>query len=134
MRFEEDYCKTYFIDNRLRTYALSSRYVPEDFKVLVRRKTNAQVEKLIGKGERYIDENDYEGAVFHFKKLVKDDIDDYRAYLNLSIAYHELELYEDELNTIMRYLNDHPEDLKRFHNRLAELDSMGYFDMNQINF
>lgn len=134
MRFEDDYCKTYFIDNRLRTYALSSRYVPEDFKALVRRKTNAQVEKLIGKGERYLDENDYERAVFHFKKLVKDDIDDYRAYLNLSIAYHELELYEDELNTIMRYLNDHPEDLKRFHNRLAELDSMGYFDMNQINF
>ena len=92
------------------------------------------MEKLILKGEEYIDGNDYERAVFHFKKLIKDNVDDYRAYLNLSVAYHELELYEDELNTIMRYLNDHPEDLKRFHNRLAELDSMGYFDMNQINF
>ena len=132
MRFEEDYCKTYFIDNRLRTYVLSSRYVPDDFKALVRRKSNAQVEKLIMNGEELLSDDDYEKAVYHFKKLIRDEVDDWRLYMNLSRAYHELELYEDELNTILMYLNDHPEDLKRFHYQLKGLEDRGYFDMNQI--
>jgi len=132
MRFEEDYCKTYFIDNRLRTYALSSRYVPEDFKALIRHRNNAHVEKLIMEGEEYLSNDDYEKAVYHFKKLIRDDVDDWRLYMNLSRAYHELELYEDELNTILMYLNNHPEDLKRFHYQLKGLEDRGYFDMNQI--
>ena len=134
MRFEDDYCKTYFIDNRLKNYVLTSRHVPEDFKALVKSRSNAQIDKLIGKGLEYIDNNDYEKAIYHFKKLVKENIDDYRVYLNLSIAYHELDLFEDELNIIMMYLSRHPEDLKHFHESLTGLDSMGYFDLNQINF
>lgn len=132
MRFEDDYCKTYFIDNRLRTYTLSSRYVPEDFKALIRKKNSAEVEKLIMKGEELLSNDDYERAIYHFKKLIRDDVDDRRVYLNLSMVYHELELYEDELNTIMMHLNNHPEDLKHFHGLLAELENKGYFDMTQI--
>ncbi len=134
MRFEDDYCKTYFIDNRLKNYTLTSKYIPQDFKALVKSRTDAQVDKLIARGEEYISEGDYEKAIYHFKKLVREDIDDYRIYLNLSRAYHELDLFEDEVNIILMYLNNHPEDLKHFTGSLSILDSMGYFDLNQINF
>ncbi len=126
MRYESDYCKTYFIDNRLRNYSLTSKFIPDDFKELLRSKVD------ISEGIKYLDSNDYEKAIFFFKKLVKDNSDDYRVYLNLSKAYHESNLFEEELQTILMYLSKYPDDLKHFKMSLETLDSMGYFDFAQL--
>lgn len=132
MRFEDDYCTTYFIDNRLKNYSLTSKFIPQDFKDLVRLKNNQDIKKLIGKGEKYLINKDYENAISFFTKLIRDEIDDYNVYLNLSEAYHETDLFEEELQLILKYLNNHPEDFKYFRTKLEKLDEMGYFDINQI--
>ena len=126
MRYEDDYCTTYFIDNRLRNYSLTSKFIPDDFKELLRSRVD------ISEGLKYLDSNDYEKAIFFFKRLVKDNSDDYRAYLNLSRAYHESNLFEEELQTILMYLSQYPDDLKHFKMSLETLDSMGYFDFAQL--
>lgn len=132
MRFEGDYCTTYFIDNRLKNYSLTSKFIPQDFKDLVRLKNNQDIKKLIRKGEKYLISKDYENAISFFTKLIRDEIDDYNVYLNLSEAYHETDLFEEELQVILKYLNNHPEDFKYFRTKLEKLDEMGYFDINQI--
>lgn len=81
---------------------------------------------------KYLDSNDYEKAIFFFKKLVKDNSDDYRVYLNLSKAYHESNLFEEELQTILMYLSKYPDELRHFKMSLETLDSMGYFDFAQL--
>lgn len=125
MRFEEDYCKTYFIDNRLRNYVLTSKFIPEDLKELVRSKAD------IKEGLDYLNNSDYENAIRFFKGLVKEDADDFRVYLYLSRAYHESDLYEEELQVIFRYLSKYPKDYGHFKSSLEVLDSMGYFDLGQ---
>ncbi|WP_458453089.1 helicase C-terminal domain-containing protein [Methanobrevibacter sp.] len=132
MRYEDDYCTTYFIDNRLKNYAVMSKFIPEDFKTLVRSKDSAEIEALIGKGEMYLENNEYENAIIIFKNLIKDGHDDYRIYLGLSKAYHLTSLYEEELHTILKFLNDHPDDFKHFRTALEKLEEMGYFDINQF--
>ena len=125
MRFEDDYCKTYFIDNRLRNYVLTSKFIPEDLKELVRSKAD------IKEGLDYLNNSDYENAIRFFKGLVKEDADDFRVYLYLSRAYHESDLYEEELQVIFRYLSKYPKDYGHFKSSLEVLDSMGYFDLGQ---
>ena len=132
MRHEDDYCKTYFIDNRLKSYVVTSKFIPEDFKSIVRPRDDAKINKLIEKGESLLDDNDFESAIIFFKRLIKDDVDDYRVYLNLSKAYHETSLYEEELQVIFRYLSTHPADFKHFKRSLETLEDMGYFDLAQI--
>ena len=125
MRFEDDYCKTYFIDNRLKNYVLTSKFVPEDLKELVKSKVD------ITEGLDYLKNKDYENAIRFFKRLVREDADDYRVYLSLSRAYHESNLYEEELQVIFRYLSKYPKDYGHFKSHLEVLDSMGYFDLDQ---
>ena len=125
MRFEDDYCKTYFIDNRLKNYVLTSKFVPEDLKELVKSKVD------ITEGLDYLKNKDYENAIRFFKRLVREDADDYRVYLSLSRAYHESNLYEEELQVIFRYLSKYPKDYGHFKSPLEVLDSMGYFDLDQ---
>ena len=36
MRFEEDYCRTYLIDSRIGDFILNSKFMPDDFKYLVK--------------------------------------------------------------------------------------------------
>lgn len=125
MRFEDDYCKTYFIDNRLKNYVLTSKFIPEDLKELVRSKVD------IKEGLDYLNNSDYENAIRFFKGLVRGDADDFRVYLYLSKAYHESNLYEEELQVIFRYLSKYPKDYGHFKSSLEVLDSMGYFDLGQ---
>ena len=125
MRFEDDYCKTYFIDNRLKNYVLTSKFIPEGLKELVRSKVD------IKEGLDYLNNSDYENAIRFFKGLVREDADDFRVYLYLSKAYHESNLYEEELQVIFRYLSKYPKDYGHFKSSLEVLDSMGYFDLGQ---
>lgn len=132
MRFEDDYCKTYFIDNRLRRYALTSKFIPEEFKSLIRSNDGANADEVLLKAEGYLENNELEKAIMLFKKLINEDIDDYRAYLDLSRAYHESDMYEEELQVIFRYLSTHPADFKHFKGNLEILEDMGYFDLEQM--
>lgn len=110
---------------------MSSKFIPNDFKGLVKSKGNA--DDLIKKGEKYLDNNDYEKAILYFNNLIKDDADDYRIYLSLSKAYHEISSYEEELNVIMQYVIKYPEMLEYFKSSLEKLAEMGYFDLKQLN-
>lgn len=131
MRFEDDYCKTYFIDSRLKNYVLSGRFIPDDFKSLIRPKRN--YDRLISQGEEYLKNNDYEMAVYYFNKLLKENSDDYRIHSDLAKAYHESSLFEEELQVILRYLSLHPEGFRYFKTDLEELEKMGYFDLSQLS-
>lgn len=134
MRYENDYCTTYFIDNRLKNYILTSKFIPNDFKNLARSKNNEETDRLIKKGEKYIQDNEYENAIIVFKNLIREGADDYKVYLDLSKAYHLSDLYEEELQVILKFLNTHPQDFKYFKESLKNLDEMGYFDLNSIIF
>lgn len=133
MRYEDDFCKTYFIDNRLKNYVLSSKFIPQDFKNLISPHDNVKTNMLIVEGENYLKGNDLEKAIMHFKKMIYDDVDDYRVYFNLSRAYHETNLYEEELQVIFQYLSNHPTDFKHFKKSLEMLEAMGYFDLAQMD-
>ena len=39
MRFEDDYCRTYLIDSRIRDFVKNDRFIPQDFKYLVEHNT-----------------------------------------------------------------------------------------------
>ena len=130
MRFEDDYCTTYFIDSRLKHYVLSSKFIPDDFKSLVKSINN--IDKLIEKGESYLKNKEYEKAILFYNDLIKEDVDDYRIYLSLSNAYHEISSFEEELNIIMHYLTNYPYNLKYFKDSLEKLDEMGYFDWERL--
>lgn len=39
MRFEDDYCRTYFIDSRIRDFVRNDKFIPQDFKYLVKQNT-----------------------------------------------------------------------------------------------
>ena len=39
MRFDDDYCMTYLIDSRIRDFILNSKFIPQDFKYLVKQNT-----------------------------------------------------------------------------------------------
>ena len=39
MRFEDDYCNTYFIDSRIGDFAINGKFIPQDFKYLIEQNT-----------------------------------------------------------------------------------------------
>ena len=39
MRFEDDYCRTYFIDSRIRQFVKDNKFIPQDFKYLIEQTT-----------------------------------------------------------------------------------------------
>ena len=81
-------------------------------------------------GDAYIENGDYEKAFYFFRRLLKNDLfinDDY-PYLNLSKVYHEAELYEQEIQIILQFMNSGIESkrIDYFKQRLNELADMGY--------
>ena len=138
MRYENDYCKTYFIDNRLNNFVLTNNLIPDSFKDAITDNLSYSKEKryLIEKGEALLKNNEYEKAIVFYKKLLNNELfknDDY-VYLKLSQAYYEIEDYEDEVCVILRFLNSHIQSkesvINYFNERLQRLDEMGYFHFN----
>ena len=136
MRDENDYCQTYVIDSRFTSYIRSSRankFLPDTFKEAIEEYSVDLKEKrkLMEIGDAYIESGEYEKGFYFFRRLLKNDLfinDDY-PYLNLSRVYHEAQLYEQEIQIIMRFLNSgiESDNMDYFKNRLNELEDMGYF-------
>ena len=135
MRDEDDYCTTYVIDNRFTSYIRSNRankFLPDTFKEAIEEYSVdlKEKQKLMEIGDAYIENGDYEKAFYFFRRLLKNDLfinDDY-PYLNLSKVYHEAELYEQEIQIILQFMNSGIESkrIDYFKQRLNELADMGY--------
>lgn len=136
MRDEDDYCTTYVIDSRFRSYVrtgLAVRFLPDTFREAIEDYCSDEKvkQKLIEIGDSYIENQEFEKGFYFFRRLLKNDLfinDDY-PYLNLSRVYREADLYEQELHIIMQFLNSGIESkqMEYFKNRLNELAEMGYF-------
>ena len=142
MRFSEDYCTTYMIDNRFMGYVysdmISNQFLPDTFrdaidKMARPKKVNNRIDDgIIGKGEEYISTGDYANAIVYFKKLLGKN--DCRIYLNLAKAYELASLYEEETEIIIRFFKSGTDcgdaQLHDFRQKLKKLDKLGYFDYN----
>ena len=136
MRDEDDYCRTYVIDSRFTSYIRSNRanrFLPDTFKEAIEEFSVDLKEKrnLMEIGDAYIESGEYEKGFYFFRRLLKNDLfinDDY-PYLKLSMVYHEAQLYEQEIQIIMQFLNSgiESDNIDYFKNRLDELADMGYF-------
>ncbi len=136
IRYNDDYCHTYVIDSRFKSYIrenLPSNFLPDTFKESIEGMEGDLKEKrrLMKIGDSYIENNDYESGIKFFKDLINHELfqNDMYPYLNLSKLYHETELYENEVQVIMQFLSYGVES-HQFMKRLEELAGMGYFDFN----
>ncbi|MBQ7929172.1 MAG: ATP-dependent DNA helicase [Methanobrevibacter sp.] len=157
MRFEEDYCTTYFIDNRLFGYvshdAFSNHFIADtfidamdslpkdglkgsnageefiDFKAETERKYD-----LIQKAYKLLNDGKTEKAIGFYKDLIENELfrNDYYPYLKLAEIYSDIGMYEAETQIIIRFFTSgihvSTNILDDFKKRLKRLDSMGYFD------
>ena len=136
VRYDGDYCHTYVIDSRFRSYireAFPSKFLPDTFKESIEGREFDLKEKkrLMEIGDFHIENNDYESAIIFFKELLNNELfkNDIYPYLKLSNLYHETGLFECEVQVIMRFLSSGAE-YNHFEKRLKELADMGYFDFN----
>ena len=153
MRFEEDYCSTYFIDNRLLSYvyrdSAENHFIPDTFTEAIdsfsnkketdfnfdsenfKRKTDLK-RNLVKKGEKL--ENDTEQAIRFYKSLMENELfsNDYYPYLKLSEIYHVLSMFEEETKIIIQFFKSgvyaEENTLDIFSLKLKNLGNMGYFD------
>ena len=131
MRFEEDYCTTYFIDSRLIRFvaedASSNRFIPDTFRNTIDKFTKDDLNvrediviadegldfkkkvdlkyEMIQKGNRLLKEDVHEAIKFH-RGLLSDELfkHDYYAYQKLAQAYSEALMFEEETETIVAFL------------------------------
>lgn len=159
MRFEEDYCTTYFIDNRLISYvaedASSNQFIPDTFKDAIDKfdKSDLKVKEeitvvddtpnfkekvqmkfdLIQKGKRLL-RDDVPEAIKFYNSLFDNELFryDYYVYYQLAEAYRRANMFEEETETIVKFLKSGIYATKNTSNeykrRLKQLSRMGYFD------
>lgn len=153
MRFEDDYCTTYFIDSRLDGYlshdAFKNHFIPDTFTDAIEnfQKGNLNSDEipenkiksdlkyeLIEKGDNLLNDGKTENTISFYNDLINDElfINDYYPYLKLSQIYADLYMYERETQIIIRFfksgISASEEILNEFKKRLKRLDAMGYFD------
>ena len=147
MRYSDDYCQTYFMDNRFMGYVysdmISNQFLPDTFRDAIdklsstsRKRTSLSEEKIefIERGNRYLEDGDYEGAINYFNAMKNHELlkNDYHIYLKLAEAYHSSMLYEEEISIIVEFFRSgiycSKLELELFKDRLKILDEMGYFD------
>lgn len=157
IRFEEDYCTTYFIDNRLFGYvshdAFTNRFIPDTFTNAIENFPNDTLEnkiiacdisdfkaktemkyELIQKATKLLGDGNIEKAIRFYNDLIDDDLfkNDYYPYLKLAEIYSDVGMYEQETQIIIKFFTSKihaPNDiLDCFKKRLKRLDRMGYFD------
>lgn len=135
MRDENDYSRTYVIDSRFNSYVINNRMLPDSFRDAI---TNPGIDEMIKKGEDLIKSNDYASAIRHYSDLINRGafVNDAYPYLKLSRIYREMEIYDAEVNIIVRFLKSgircSDTQRKYFQNRLAELEVLGYFDYDIV--
>jgi len=161
MRYDGDYCTTYFIDSRFRGYvrrdANVNNFLPDSFRKAIDAMP-ADIEKesddyfadenykdkidrkyrLLTRANQFLEDENYEGAIRFYTSLLNHElfINDYHPYLKLARAYHGAELYERELETLIGFFRSGrycpASKLRWFRERLEDLSAMGYFDESQI--
>ena len=162
MRYDKDYCKTYFIDNRIKQFvkrdAQTNGFLPKSFINAIGIRP-AEIEELsqdplsdeehkekierkyrvMTIANRFLEDKNYDGAIKFYTSLLTHElfINDYHPYLKLSRAYHGAELYEMEVEIIVRFFRSgiycSKAKLNWFVERLRELSKMGYFDEANID-
>ena len=124
---------------------ISNQFLPDTFRDAIdklsktsKKATSLSEEKIefIERGNVYLEEGDYEGAINYFNAMKNHDLlkDDYHIYLKLAEAYHKSMLYEEEIRVIVEFFRSgvycSKIELELFKDRLKILDEMGYFDYN----
>ena len=134
MRHNEDYCRTYVIDSRFKTYikeTFPNNFLPDTFKEAIEGNELDLKEKnrLMEIGDSYIKNNDYESGIMFFKELLDNELfqNDLYPYLCLSKMFHETGMYENEVQIIMQFLSTGAKS-SQLTKRLEKLAAMGYFD------
>lgn len=132
MRYEDDYCTTYFIDSRFIGFVAedssSNQFLPDTFRNAIdkfsdddlkvnedvsivgdtldfKRKVDLKYE-LIKKGNELLKNGETEKAIRFYNQLLDDELfrHDYYAYLKLAEAYSEAYMFEEETKTIVKFL------------------------------
>lgn len=149
MRFEDDYCTTYVIDNRLMGYVSHNHLIPDTFTCAIenfQKDSNEGIDisdfekeiemkyKLIQKGIGLLNDGYIESAIGFYNDLLQDGLfnRDYYPYLKLAEIYCDVGMYEKETQIIIKFLKSEiPASnniMDEFRKRLMRLDNMGYFD------
>ena len=158
MRFEKDYCTTYFIDSRLDGYLshdfFMNHFIPDTFIDAIDNLSNDDLgektiitedlpdikEKadlkydLIQNGIDLLKDGKTEKAIGFYNDLLHNELfsNDYYPYLKLSEIYSDTYMYEEEIQIIVKFfksgISASKDILNEFKKRLKRLDNMGYFD------
>ena len=130
MRHEKDYCRTYFIDSRLKSFVrrdeFSNGFLPDSFKRAIdiepakieedvetpemevsesyEDKVNLKYELYV-KGRKLLEERRFGDAVDFYRNLLNHElfINDYHPYMKLSQAYRGEEDFESEVDIISQF-------------------------------
>ena len=162
MRFEEDYCTTYFIDSRLIGYVTEdtslNNFIPNTFRDAIDRFSSDNLEvkedipvhdetigfkrkvemkfELIQEGNELF-KNSVHEAIRFYQRLLSNELFayDYYPYQRLAESYQKAYLFEEETQTIVKFLKSGIYATKNTSNeckrRLKQLDRMGYFDYDR---
>ena len=129
MRFEDDYCMTYVIDSRFSGYVMTNPFIPDTFRDAIKSsKDKREKLELMKRGDGLVESGEYERAIVFFNELLGNDLffnDDY-PYVQLSKIYEMAEMYEREIEIIMRFMKSGFKS-EYFDERLARLEEMGYY-------
>ena len=157
MRFENDYCTTYFIDSRLEGYLshdfFMNHFIPDTFSDAIENFSNDYSDKniisddlpdiklktdlkyeMILKGDNLLNEGKTENAISFYSDLLNDEFfnNDYYPYMKLSEIYSDTFMFEKETQIIVKFFKSGisaSKDIQdEFKKRLMKLDKMGYFD------
>lgn len=161
MRYEEDYCTTYFIDSRFVKYVIDdgadTQFLPDTFRSAIDRLSDIPEDEateyeddldfkqkvdikysLIKEGEGYLNASAYSDSIDFYRNLINHEYfkNDYYPYLKLAQAYEACGFFEDEVNVLTSFFSSGIyctiPTRKKFKSRLKQLDSMGYFDYSMI--
>ena len=160
MRYEEDYCMTYFIDNRLKGFITkdlySNNFLPEYFRSCIDTSpleiekdddyfaNESYIEKIERKykltirANQFLKEERFDMAIKVYNSLLSHElfINDYHPYRKLARAYHGAGLYEKEADIIVQFFKSgrycNANRLKWFKDRLKDLSDKGYFNKSEI--
>lgn len=133
MRYDDDYCKTYFIDSRFINYVVDdgvdNHFLPDTFKEAIDRlsevkkddseetiipnddlsfKEKVEVKyELIMKGKSYLKNEEYADAIEFYKKLINHEYfrNDYHPYLKLAKAFEESFNFEEEVKVLTSFFS-----------------------------
>lgn len=133
MRYDEDYCKTYFIDSRFINYVVDdgvdNHFLPDSFKEAIDKLSEVKKDsydeiittsdnltfkekveikyELIKKGKSYLRNGEYGEAIEFYQELINHPYfkNDYHPYLKLAKALEESYFFEKEVEVLTSFFS-----------------------------